>query len=340
MPQFVVKKKSKLGRVEIIPLEKAKLLEDLIYNPFKHNEEVFEFEEFDKAPEEELPPPEPVELKQRFYREFQFTNIRELIPIDLRRVPPLAVLKEQHDIEMSQAFDDGYNQCLSEVEPVHKAEKQELEGWIRNFDNLSEELNTQFSIELKNFEETLINLSVMIAEHILDKEISAHSSIVVDQVRKAISSVEEDKIFKIRINPNNISVLDKVKSTLFDDKSKLQGISIVADDSIDLGGCILETSAGIVDGRIKTQLEIVSNQILNSGIEESFVDDVLIDEFENESEFENLEFHTEVAEEIKPEIIQEIKNENHEEATFESSPEDLENDFLKDLQNFDFGEDK
>lgn len=362
MAQFVVKKKQKLERVEIIPSDRAQDIRDLIYNPFTFDDDNLAIDE--EPIEEDLTPPEPVEIEQTYYREFKFTNLRKPQNLDLRRVPPVAVLKELHDIEMEQSYKDGYNDCYNEMKPKFDAEKAELEDWIKNFDLVTYELNNQFSLDMKKFEDTLLSLSIIVAQHILEKEISAHSSIVIDQVRKAINAVEEDKIFKIRVNPTNISTLEKVKSSLFEDKSKLNGISIIADESVDLGGCMLETSAGIVDGRIKTQLGLVADQIFNSGIEDIFdEEEPLVDDYEAPDEVEeekqeigieystedehndetlldfteNLPTEAEVIDNLETELsnIDNYLSDNNDN-TSETSLEEF--DFLKDLQDFDLGD--
>jgi flagellar biosynthesis/type III secretory pathway protein FliH len=101
----------------------------------------------------------------------------------------------------------------------------------------------------------------MIAGHIIEREISADSDIVINQVKKAINSLDNDVIFKIRIHPDNVDILYNIKSELITDKSLLEKVVITPDHSVDPAGCILETSSGLVDARLKTQLEKVEHTL-------------------------------------------------------------------------------
>jgi flagellar assembly protein FliH len=130
-------------------------------------------------------------------------------------------------------------------------------------DSVIAELRSQYSKAIVNFEETLVELAIKVAEHILDREISTDSEIVLQQARKAIQSLDDDIIFKIRLHPDNIEVLQKVKSQLVADSSRIENVIITPDMSVDKGSCILETSAGTVDARLSTQLELIRRSLVD-----------------------------------------------------------------------------
>ena len=101
----------------------------------------------------------------------------------------------------------------------------------------------------------------MIAESILDEHIAQDKSIVLKQVRKAIASVYFEKIFKIHVNPDAVRILTEVKSTLLQDEIEANKIEIYPNPGVPVGGCLLETSGGMLDARIKNQLRKVYKEL-------------------------------------------------------------------------------
>jgi flagellar assembly protein FliH len=110
-------------------------------------------------------------------------------------------------------------------------------------------------------EESIVTLAIMVAEKIIEQEITGNSEIVIRQVKKALESLDNETIFKIHIHPENIDVLEQAKSQLFTDAELRAKVQLIPDTSVDAGGCILETSAGTIDARIRSQLDKLSNQI-------------------------------------------------------------------------------
>jgi len=168
-------------------------------------------------------------------------------------------------LEVQEEIQNAYNQGFTDGQETTKAsfqtQIQQHMKWLKNLDSVIQELRTQYSQSIVNFEESLVSLAVMIAGHIIEREVSADSEIVIGQVRKAIRSLDNDVIFKIRIHPENVEILYNVKSELITDKSLLERVVITPDHSVDPAGCILETSSGMVDARLKTQLEQVENTL-------------------------------------------------------------------------------
>ncbi len=74
------------------------------------------------------------------------------------------------------------------------------------------------------------------------------------QVRQAAAHAKNKEHVVVRLNAADLSALREagaLNSTLPPDKA----VSWVADDSIELGGCVVETDGGGLDARLETQLE-------------------------------------------------------------------------------------
>lgn len=104
----------------------------------------------------------------------------------------------------------------------------------------------------------ILEISVDIARKIVKKEIEQNPEIVLETILDVLKTLpkEESKI-NIKVNPQQLtlikgSVPEMVSSMGLDVKT-----IIIADGTIELGSCIVQTSNGIVDATIDTQLEII-----------------------------------------------------------------------------------
>ena len=195
--------------------------------------------------------------KPVYTEEFTFRNSDVPVEISLEKIPDELIPIENVKKEVQEAYNQGFSDGQDTTTATFKTQIRQHQKWLKNLDSVINELRSAYSKEIVSLEDSVVELAVMVAEHILEHEISDNSKIVVDQTRKAIGSLDRDIIFKIHLHPENIEILESVKSKLINDSSVMKKVELIANTDVDQGGCILETSAGIVDARLKTQLERV-----------------------------------------------------------------------------------
>jgi flagellar assembly protein FliH len=197
----------------------------------------------------------------KYWKEFVISNEGKLLELDLSKVTedsvPISVAKEEIQLAYERGMEDGQMQAFA----TYKTEIEKYQEWIRRIDSVADELKREHLFAIKNFEDNMIELSCMIAETILDDSINKDNSIVIQQVRKAIASVHNEKIFKIHVNPDLSKILEEVKSTLLLDDQEANKIEIYPNPSVPIGGCLLETSGGLLDARIKNQLRKIYKEL-------------------------------------------------------------------------------
>lgn len=210
--------------------------------------------------------PEP---KQTIYTEvFTISDSNQPIEISLSNIPEESVPLEEAKSQIQAAYDKGFEEGQDSLRATFEAEIDLHQRWIKRFDELSRELRSQFRNEIIKLQSSVIPLSITIANHILTYE-SQTSLIVVDQVKKAIGELDNEEIMKIIINPADFNVLDQIKSELIEDKDLIKNMSIVPDDSIEKGSCMLITAAGTIDARFSVQLERLKKILVEADIKES-----------------------------------------------------------------------
>ena len=104
----------------------------------------------------------------------------------------------------------------------------------------------------------ILEISVDIAKKIVKKEIEQDPEIVLETVLEVLKNISKDETkITIKVNPSQLTLtregIPEIISTIGLDAK----ISVIADATIDLGSCIVQTHNGIVDATIDTQLEII-----------------------------------------------------------------------------------
>ena len=202
--------------------------------------------------------------KAVFSQDFTFSGSNEPVEISLKDLPTHFIPRDVADKQKKDAYETGFAEGEEYAVNVYKNEIESFQHWIRNIENVIKELRAQVSSELLLLEESLPELAVLVAEKIIEKDVSENSKAVIEQVQKAIKALDNEIIYKIHLNTSDIEILESVKSSLVDDSSRIQDVQLVPNDSVEQGFCMLETSVGSVDARSSSQLEIIKNVLHNA----------------------------------------------------------------------------
>ena len=103
---------------------------------------------------------------------------------------------------------------------------------------------------VSNAEENIAALAVMVARHIVQREVHADPSFVRDVVQSAMMQYPLDQEITIRINPDDLTAC-----RLSIEAAGQREIRWISDASILRGGCLMEGRERIIDGRVDTALE-------------------------------------------------------------------------------------
>lgn len=82
---------------------------------------------------------------------------------------------------------------------------------------------------------------------------------VVEVVRQVISQVRDRESLIVRVSSRDF---DLIKTTFAQDSSPSQCVEVVAEPRILPGGCLVESSAGTLDGRLEVQLQSLRELLL------------------------------------------------------------------------------
>jgi len=113
-----------------------------------------------------------------------------------------------------------------------------------------------------NWEETMLRLSVRVAEKIIGEQLRVHPETIVEIIREVMKNIRPGKRLTIQVNQADAQQararIDRIKDGL----STSSEIEIVASGSVSPGGCLIESELGIIDARLETQLKCLEEALV------------------------------------------------------------------------------
>src|ERR1700741_2525208 len=114
----------------------------------------------------------------------------------------------------------------------------------------------------KSWEETMLRLSIRVAEKIVGEQLRLPPESIVEIVREVLKSIRPGKHLTIQVNPADAQYararIDRLKEAL----GTSSEIEIVAAANVAPGGCVIESELGIIDARLETQLKCLEDALV------------------------------------------------------------------------------
>lgn len=102
-----------------------------------------------------------------------------------------------------------------------------------------------------------LELGILIARRILERELSANLEGVFALVKSAIRRVGEDHVTRVRMSVGDVARFEKAADSAF----SLGKIELVADPTLSGGDVMVDTDHHTIDGRLSTRLEELVRQL-------------------------------------------------------------------------------
>lgn len=142
-------------------------------------------------------------------------------------------------------------------EGIENANKEiaELRGKFAEFYGYKDEIFNKVS-------DCIYDISIEIAKKILNKELETDKNSIISIIKKAVEEINpiENKIV-LKVMPKDVEIVKNKLPEIFSENGFEAAISVVPDKNIADGGVIVETSNGIIDATIQTQLAIMEKAL-------------------------------------------------------------------------------
>ncbi len=148
------------------------------------------------------------------------------------------------------AYESGFHQ--GEKAGLAIAEKK-IDASMRRYSEAILAVGKLRSQLYAQVEREVVKLAVAVARKIVHREVRLDQEIIQTLVKVALSHVAEKSAVTVHLHPLDYSYLLEHKAELSAGGDEGQDIVLLADKSIDRGGCLIETSCGDIDARIEEE---------------------------------------------------------------------------------------
>lgn len=183
---------------------------------------------------------------------------QEAPPPDLEPELKRALLAEMdlaRDAAVKEGFESGHAQGLAESRQLLQAQ---IDALTKLLNSATEVLQSQIG----GLEDIVVALGFETVCKIMGSAMQDRDSVVA-VVRQVISHVKESEPITIRVAPADYEQLAENQAVITQTHFS-SGITLQPDDRVVLGGCLIETSGGSLDGRLETQLQQVKDALLSA----------------------------------------------------------------------------
>ncbi len=162
---------------------------------------------------------------------------------------PQAPVVDLAQIEKT-AYETGFRQ--GEKAGLAIAEKK-IEVNMRRYSEAILALGKLRSQLYSQVEREVVKLALEVAKKVVHREIQADRDVIQTLVKVALSHVAEKSAVTVHLHPVDYNYLLEHRTELTRGADDGRDIMLLADKSIDRGGCLIKTECGDIDARIEEQ---------------------------------------------------------------------------------------
>ncbi len=109
-------------------------------------------------------------------------------------------------------------------------------------------------------EREMVKLVFEIAEKIIGREFRENDKAIMNVIRLAVSDAVGDKII-VHVNPQDYEKVKKNEEELLQKVESGKTLVFREDDTVKIGGCVVETDIGTIDAQLDTQLNAIKKAL-------------------------------------------------------------------------------
>ncbi len=155
--------------------------------------------------------------------------------------------REEADAIRESAVKEGYQAGMGQA----SEELQQIRETFAAFMNAKQEVYEQIAPDI-------LEISVDIAQKIIKKEVSEDPQVLVNNIVDVLKSLSKDENkIALRVNPVQVDVVKQQVPEILTIAGLDARVSVLADEEVSEGGCLVTTSNGVVDATVETQLSVI-----------------------------------------------------------------------------------
>jgi flagellar assembly protein FliH len=149
-----------------------------------------------------------------------------------------------------RALDDARAQGLQQGRAAAEAQARQL---LKTWHDLIESVQRSRQQHIEAIGDDAIEIVFAAVARVLGDAFASRAAAVA-AVQEAIRSCRDKRCLTVRVAPADLAVIESQRQTL-NEGIGANDVTVVADEQVGLGGCLLESPSGDLDARLETQLQ-------------------------------------------------------------------------------------
>ncbi len=165
------------------------------------------------------------------------------------------ISEDELQLQLTEAFNRGLEEGRRQAERGLSNVFKALRDGIAGLTDLRDKV-------MRESEEDLLTLSIMVARKIVQREISLDPQILAGVITTALDAVTDLDRVNIRLNPEDYALVSSDRARYITGVGRDNQVTLNPDEQIMRGGCMVDTPTGTIDARIETQLEEIFHRFM------------------------------------------------------------------------------
>jgi len=175
-------------------------------------------------------------------------------PLEIAPGVPLPTLEDVERIQQ-EAHREGYAAGYEEGSARGRMEAAELHQMVLAMDEALGQFDQEVAEELQA-------LAIEIARQVVRDTIQAKPEVILAVVREAMQTLPQQTA-TLRVNPEDVQLVRRYVGEHYEDLAH----RVAEDDSVQRGGCIIESAGGQIDAQVRTRWRRVVESLSLSAAE-------------------------------------------------------------------------
>lgn len=175
----------------------------------------------------------------------------EVVDPEVERAEILAAARDEAEAKVREAYEEGYRR--GEAKAI-----EEFEAKAANATTVFEEAAEGMRLARENFLEQLapqvVAITRAVAERVALKECETDADLISRVAREALGQLASAQAVSIHIHPDDVEVVKAHKVELIESFTRIETVHIVADDTIERGGCQIDAETTVVDATLQAMI--------------------------------------------------------------------------------------
>jgi flagellar assembly protein FliH len=202
----------------------------------------------------ETPRPLPVPQRPRPVEEIS-AQAEEEASAPAMPLPDLAEITEAARLQgYNTGHEEGFAAGLAAAEELMATELHRLRKLLAN-------VQQSHSTFFRAAERQVVDLALQIAQKVVERELENMPDLAVNVIRAALEEMDVRTAVRVRINPEDTELLQRRWAQVVPPGISPDHLELVADERVQVGGAIIETTQGLVDAQLDTKLAQLGNAL-------------------------------------------------------------------------------